>query len=740
MAFALNVNFQPAGVPVPAGYVADTGLVYGARGGGQTFGWNVDNAANARDRDSASSPDQRHDTLAHTQVGGSRTWELAVPNGNYKVHIVGGDADFTGSAVRFNAEGQIVTDGTTSSAQRWIAGTRVVTVSDGRLTIANAAGASNNKISFIEVASAEGPAPAAVSLTAPGTIQAEEFDAGGSGVAYSDTTGGNAGGAYRNTDVDLIASSEGGYAVGYTRPGEWLKYTVDVTAAGNYTLDARVASASSGGVFHVEVDGVDKTGPMNLGNTGGWQAWKTISKSGIALTKGQHTFRLVFDKANSGSDIGNVNWLKLSGTSNPTLPVVSVSATDSSASEPGTNTGKFTITRTGSTAAALTVSYTVAGTATGGSDYNALAGSVTLPAGASSVVISVVPKDDAASEGSESVQLTLVNGSGFALGNASANVTIADNEVVNPQPGDVKWPTNWTKGPNIPKPRWEAATAVVDGKVWVFGGWISAGAVGTQQVDVYDVAANKWSTLSKYAPIPHTHSASASDPSKHEVYFAGGLFGGYPGTPTNRAWKFNTQTQVWTELPSMPENHSSGGLALVNGKLHYLGGVEDDRETNTDRHLVLDLNNLAAGWKAAPDMPGGRDHFAALELGGKLYAIGGEFGHDITHDQQALVHRFDPASNSWQRLADMPVASSHFESSTFVWNGKIVVAGGQVDGWKATDTVSLYDPATDKWSTIGKLPVPLQGPVVQLVGNKLVINGGSKQQGPIGDTWFAELK
>src|SRR5437899_691843 len=97
------------------------------------------------------------------------------------------------------------------------------------------------------VASTQTPgAPAAV----PGTIEAENFDAGGEGVAYHDTTAGNSGGQYRSTDVDIESSSEGGYDVGWTAPGEWLNYTVNVASAGSYTATLRVASPG-GGAMHV---------------------------------------------------------------------------------------------------------------------------------------------------------------------------------------------------------------------------------------------------------------------------------------------------------------------------------------------------------------------------------------------------------------------------------------------------------------------------------------------------------
>ena len=69
----------------------DSGDVFGSRGNGQTYGWNQSATSFSRDRNNLNSPDQQHDTLIHTQLYGTRTWEIAVPNGQYSVHLVAGD-------------------------------------------------------------------------------------------------------------------------------------------------------------------------------------------------------------------------------------------------------------------------------------------------------------------------------------------------------------------------------------------------------------------------------------------------------------------------------------------------------------------------------------------------------------------------------------------------------------------------------------------------------------------------
>ena len=107
-------------------------------------------------------------------------------------------------------------------------------------------------------------------------------------------------------------------------------------------------------------------------------------------------------------------------------PVVNVEATDSGASENGPDTGTFTFTRTGATTAALTVNFTLSGTAQAGSDYTSLGSSVTIPIGQTSTTAVVTPIPDGQAEPDESVILTLAAGA-YNIGTPSAaTVTIGD--------------------------------------------------------------------------------------------------------------------------------------------------------------------------------------------------------------------------------------------------------------------------------------------------------------------------
>jgi hypothetical protein len=134
-------------------------------------------------------------------------------------------------------------------------------------------------------------------------IEAEDFDQGGEGVAYHDTTPGNQGGAYRQTDVDIGALPGGGYFVGWVDAGEWTRYTINVQTAGNYVLRANVATPLAGSQFHFEVDGQPVSGTMTAPVTGDWGVYQvTVPSKSFELAAGQHIVRLVTDTVGANYD------------------------------------------------------------------------------------------------------------------------------------------------------------------------------------------------------------------------------------------------------------------------------------------------------------------------------------------------------------------------------------------------------------------------------------------------------
>jgi hypothetical protein len=146
-------------------------------------------------------------------------------------------------------------------------------------------------------------------------IEAEAYDEGGEGVAYHDTDDRNDGDAYRSGGVDVESTTDDdGYNVGWIRDGEWLEYTVDLTA-GTYDLRARVASIHDGTQLRAILDG-EVLGTFDVPNTGGWQSWQTITLTGLD-TDGGRVLRL--EAINNGARYGfNVNWVGFAETDSPT--------------------------------------------------------------------------------------------------------------------------------------------------------------------------------------------------------------------------------------------------------------------------------------------------------------------------------------------------------------------------------------------------------------------------------------
>lgn len=137
----------------------------------------------------------------------------------------------------------------------------------------------------------------------PGTVEFENYDLGGQGVAYNDADPGNQGGQGRTGEgVDVESCSDGGLNVGWTSSGEWLEYTVDVASSGNYDFEFRIATPNSNGTFHVGFNGVNKTGTVTTPNTGGWQTWSSVSVNDVALSQGEQVMRVYLNNANYNLD------------------------------------------------------------------------------------------------------------------------------------------------------------------------------------------------------------------------------------------------------------------------------------------------------------------------------------------------------------------------------------------------------------------------------------------------------
>jgi N-acetylneuraminic acid mutarotase len=237
-------------------------------------------------------------------------------------------------------------------------------------------------------------------------------------------------------------------------------------------------------------------------------------------------------------------------------------------------------------------------------------------------------------------------------------------------------------------------------------------------------------------PEPLTHSGSAAD--NAFIYFAGGYVGDWQGsvTPVTRhVWRYDTVTDQWQSMLSLPASRAAGQLIRVGRKLHFFGGV-DPHKRDRGEHWVLDLRHPTQ-WVSAASMPNPRNHFGAIETGAKIYAVGGQHNLDENTGNDDEVDAYDVITGTWQKVASLPLPLSHTHNATFASAGKVLTVGGSTTALVSVADVLEYDPLTNTWKKIGDLPTPLSAVVADLVNGHIIVTGGTVQgEVPSRATWI----
>lgn len=212
------------------------------------------------------------------------------------------------------------------------------------------------------------------------------------------------------------------------------QWTFDVTGGNTVTffVEAHHNSSVEDFLFEYSPDGsawtpmltITKTADDNMA-----QAFELpASTSGALFVRTKDTDR---SRPEGTADSLFVDHMFVRSMSGAGLPQTTLAVTDGSADEAGPDSGAMTVIRTGDTAENLVLAYSIGGTADNGTDYQGLSGTVVILAGQNSASIMVIPMDDAESEGTESVALTLSPDPGHSIGSPSnGTVTIADDEPV----------------------------------------------------------------------------------------------------------------------------------------------------------------------------------------------------------------------------------------------------------------------------------------------------------------------
>lgn len=86
-------------------------------------------------------------------------------------------------------------------------------------------------------------------------------------------------------------------------------YSVNVKESGEYSLSVPVACDKQGGKFHLEIDGKDITGAIEIPDTGGWDKLQIVKRKGIQLTQGNHQIKMIMDSAGVSKSTGDIDCL-----------------------------------------------------------------------------------------------------------------------------------------------------------------------------------------------------------------------------------------------------------------------------------------------------------------------------------------------------------------------------------------------------------------------------------------------
>jgi N-acetylneuraminic acid mutarotase len=256
---------------------------------------------------------------------------------------------------------------------------------------------------------------------------------------------------------------------------------------------------------------------------------------------------------------------------------------------------------------------------------------------------------------------------------------------------------SWAASDSIPEGVNHAGLVHLDGKLYLVGGFRENTFDPTGAVRIYDLASRAWT---EGAPMPTPRGALAVVVLNGRIHAIGGnaanagsLDHSEHGVASDASSVgthevYDPASNRWTRRAPLPTPRNHLGAAVVEGKIHVVGGRVGNDFTMTP-HEVYDTTGDA--WTTAPALPTGRSGIAVVEHGGQLYVFGGEtFGAVQKTFNEA--ERFDPRTNSWAAMSAMPTAR-HGLGAAAVGAAIYVISGGPSPGFAFSGTNEALTPA-----------------------------------------------
>jgi len=264
----------------------------------------------------------------------------------------------------------------------------------------------------------------------------------------------------------------------------------------------------------------------------------------------------------------------------------------------------------------------------------------------------------------------------------------------------------WRPLAPMPTARQEISTAVLNGLVYVIGGYNTAGQ-STNVVEVYDPTTDLWSTA---APLPIVTDHNASAVAAGILFTFGGL--------STRVFAYYPEKDLWYEAASMNYRHGGTPAVGVIDDLIYVAGGNGPGMAGNEVEVYDPFQDT---WTVLSPMNIPRNHTAGGAIDGKLYVAGGR-GHP---EAASALEVYDPAADAWTMLAPLPTGRSGIGSG--VVNNQLYIFGGEIPGVFAE--VELYNPAEDAWRRLADMPTPRHGLFGAVIDNAIYLPGGAIVQG-----------
>jgi N-acetylneuraminic acid mutarotase len=187
----------------------------------------------------------------------------------------------------------------------------------------------------------------------------------------------------------------------------------------------------------------------------------------------------------------------------------------------------------------------------------------------------------------------------------------------------------------------------------------------------------------------------------------------------------------WTTKEPMPTARGGLGVAVVNGKIYAIGGLNNDVQLDVNE----EYNPVTDTWTTKTSMPTARSGFAIAVYNNKIYCIGGTTGDsdNVVSGFTGVVEVYDPATDTWD--TETPMLTPRADLCANVLNGKIYCTGGKkywgVDPfYQELNLTEVYDPVRNIWTKKSPMPIPVLGAASAVLNNKIYVIGGSRHFQP----------